>query len=215
MTKGEFIDSIYINISGGKLTDDIHVQRVDIATYLPVALNWAIQKKHREDKRESRIDGIINNKVSSDLTYTYCVTDIKRDCKRDLDYIDLPVPIQALDNNRGLVSMFPVQGGESFRKMDGPNTFQGLDRVLTFPIFWYEQSVGGDRIYIKNLSPTIKEAGVNVQLVPSIPDLGDDDTLPIPAGYEMDVMNICLKWFKEQRYGLKDYDPDNKDDKKQ
>ena len=214
MTKGEFVESIYINISSGKLSDDIHLQRVDISTYLPVAINWAIQKKHREDKRDARMDGIINNNVSADLTYTYHIEDIKKDCKRGLDYVDLPVPIQALDNNRGIVSMFPTKGGESFRKVGGPNHFQYLDRVYGgVTLFWYEQSTEGDRIYIKNLSPSV--TSVNVQLVPSIGDLSDEDTLPIPAGYELDIMNLCIQYFRQQRLGPVNYDPDNKDDKKQ
>ncbi len=212
MTKGELIDSIYINISGGKLSDDVHLQRVDIATYLPVAINWGIQKKHREDKRDAMMDGISHKFVSADLTYTYHVEEIKEDCKRNLKYIDLPVPIQSLDNNRGIVSMFPDYGGESFRKVMGPNHFQGLEVVFSgITIFWLEQSTGGDRIYIKNLSPTV--SSVNLQVVPSIPDLDDDDTLPIPAGYEVDIVNLCIEYFKNQRFGPVDYSPDNRDDK--
>jgi hypothetical protein len=215
MKKGALVDSVYINLSGGKLSDDVHVQREDIATYLPAAISWAIVKKDRMDKREFAIDGILNNSVSADLTHTYCVEEIKEDCKRGLMYIDLPVPIQALDNNRGVVSMFPTKGETSFRKVGGPNHFQGEGMKMALSavtIFWYEKSTDGDKIYIKNLSPFVK--AVNVQLVPSIPELDDDDTLPIPAGMEVEIIDLCIQYFRMQVYGGEaDYIVDNKDDK--
>lgn len=212
MKKGELIESVYLNLSGGKLSDDIHIQREDIETYLPAAISWAIVKKDRIDKRDSMEEGIINNAVTADLTHTYLVDTIKEDSKRGLDYIDLPVPIQSLDNNRGVVSMFPTKGDQSFRKVGGPTHFQGLGIALSaVTLFWYEKTTDGDRIYIKNKSPFVKE--VYVQLVPSIPDLDNDDTLPIPAGMEVEIIDLCIKFFRMQVYGETDYIIDNKDDK--
>lgn len=216
MTKGELVESVYLNVLGGKLSDDVHVQREDIAVYLSSAINFAMTEKIRMDKADSMMDGLVGGTLSTDFLGTYYAAVVK-DEKRNLKYSILPVKIQALTWNSGLQDVFPTQHLDSdefkaFKKVSGPTAFQYLGKVLgSTTVFWQEKIGSEERIYYKNINPFIEE--VAVRAVASAQDLSDDDVLPIPPGMEIRIIDLCINFFRQQRHDLADYISDNKDDK--
>lgn len=209
MTKGEAIESIYINVIGGKLSDDVNIQREDINIYFSAAVNTAIVTKIRLDRREAQQDTLMSKSLSSDYIKTYRLSVVPSNEKiRDV-HIKLPIRTQALDGNAGIQSVSDINRDFFYEKMGSLQQTRGIEDVLP-PFFWHESIDGDEYILIRKASFLVKE--VFVRLVPAIEDLEEDDQLPIPPGMETDIIEMCIAYFRKQRHDGADYKIDDKDD---
>lgn len=188
MTKGQLIDIVINKVSGGKPTDDLMILGVDVAIYIAPAINFAVTKNYYLSKNEGF--GEINGAYLATTVAT-----VQKDTVRDLDFIDLP-NLLPLAVNRGVRHVGNLKGTlqgvwtrQSSRLHD--SFYNGTTRD-TFEMF-----LEGTRVYLRDLSsPTVE---LLVQYVQSMVDLGDDDRLNIPAGQELDIINIIVEFFTGQR----------------
>jgi DNA-binding transcriptional regulator YdaS (Cro superfamily) len=69
MTKGEFIDSVLLAVSGGNLSPDINITRQDIAARLAISLTSAVTGEVEAEKlmaaRMKRVFGVSRYGLSS------------------------------------------------------------------------------------------------------------------------------------------------------
>lgn len=209
-TKGELVEQIYLRVSGGKLSDDVHIQRVDIEPYLAAAINYAMVKEIRIRKREAIMNGEWDSDLDPDFLGTY-YPEIQTDDQRGLRYAELPVKIQSLPGNLGLQEVFPLYGEVNFVKIKGQFEVTGLNRVLKCPIYWFETVGISQRVYFKNLSRAVTK--VAVRAVASIQDLEDEDVVPVPPGMEVEIIDICVGFFTGQRQMPSDMIANNNDEK--
>lgn len=213
MTKAALIDQVLLAVSGGEFSPDVKVDRADIANLLPAAINYAIVMYSRQERKDTIEEikllgsaGGAMGKINQEFFVTKKLTPIKDD-ERDLFYIALPFKIQALPGNRGLDSVFPKQGDGTYIKVASHYEVVGLDGKVCF--FWLEKYDAEQRIYFKNIGFPVCDHFVKV--VVSVDGLADGDELPMPGDFEFQVIELLVKFFREQRDGGADDKPDDKD----
>lgn len=200
MTKGHIIDLVHINVSGGNITDESAIWRVDIEALLPAAVNMALEKQRNI---QLQLEG---DRSMPTAMFSYYQENVRLD---DLSraYVNVPVKFVKLPNDegiRGIRNPYGISGrlmGENFaRQYKYYGCFSG-------DMFWYK--IEGDKIYLKNLDPAIES--LELFGIVEASELSDSDELPIPAGREVDVMGYMEKWFLEQRKIPADRKNDNRD----
>lgn len=199
MTKGELIESIVIQLNGGRLTSDSKIRREDVNVLLAAAINYATIAQYRANKDETG-----DNEFPQDFVSTYPNVEVQVDDDRELSYIDLPTGILSLPKNYGLQSVSAMKGNNLFVQinfMDRQNVSYYANSYADTTLYWLE----GERVYFQNIA-TDK---VLVRLIQSIKELEDDDVLPISAGLEIDVLKIMSEWFSGQKQMPADMKPDN------
>lgn len=213
MTKGEAIDTILVRVSGGVLSDHLTVERADIPPYLSAVIDYVVKMDIDERKnfnlRLFRAQGgrMGSMTLDADLLCTYDV-EVKRDNKRELQYVTLPVKIQSLLGNAGLNESGPIAGLEKYYKIGSRNELE-LDLVGDDTFYYYEKLSDENRVYYVNLDPIVKE--VYVKLATSVTNLDEGAELPIPQGYEKLVIDMCVEFFVAQRREPVDYSNDGID----
>lgn len=193
-TKANLIDLAMIKISGGQLSPDVKVERVDIAAYLPAAVNYAVTKEARIRKREARMDGLLTSfqeAIDPDFVTTHCVK-VLCDDKRDASYIALPKKLQFLPKNAGLKEVSPVQGNTPFHKSSRFSAGYVTSQIGQITTYWFEQYPSEHRVYFSNLSPIVED--VLVHMIASIDDIGENEIVPIPAGMEVEVIDLLVEF---------------------
>lgn len=212
MTKGEMIESIYLNVVGGMPTDDVDVQKAEIAVYLAAAINYEMVADIRNRKREQAALGEWDTGVDTDFLGTI-EEPVLYDDQRGLKYVKLNTRMQSLPGNGGLQDVYPTKGERNFVKMRGPFDAVGLDQVMTQQTLYWFENVGADqRVYFRNISPSVTT--VIIRLITSIQDLDDDDQVPVPPGLEVAIIDRCVQFFTRQREMPDDELANNKDDKR-
>lgn len=199
MKVGEMLDLLIIKLGGGRLTSDTSVRREDLSVYLAPAVNYALLKQYYVTKNEEGVSDF-----PEDFVATFTDVPVQFDSDRDLSYVDLPGEILSMSNNRGLRNVSAMKGADTFIQISlndrsqvayYPNTFAG------YTLFWLE----GQRIYFQNIA-TDK---VLVRMIQSVNELDYEAELPIPAGYEVEVMKLMEEFFTGQRQLPFDNKPDN------
>lgn len=192
------IGQVLLRVSGGKFTSDSSVTFEDVRQYLPAAVNYALNHSYW-------VNVSIDNDHEIPGFFLSEYADIPILSSDGRDYIVLPKKKINIGNNRGIRYMFsgdfvinPAPQGMSnnstWKKMYGD-----------IPLF----SEVHDRVYIIN-----KPAGmdsVTVGAVTDVSELSKLDDLPIPSGYEPQVIDILTKFFTDSRFTPKDYIINGKD----
>lgn len=200
MTPQKIIGQVILAISGGTPTSDIAVKEWDIRSYIPAAVNFALTSSYRASMQEEGDTGLPTNFLSEheDLA-------VLSDSK-DRDYIDVPSKIVSLPSNRGIRYVMDDCGNRYKPVPEGAGMGCYWGKVLG-AIPYYE--LRGKKIYLINKPPLVES--VNVGTVTNVDDVGDDEELPIPAGYEPQVVDIIVALFKDQRFSPRDYIIDGRD----
>jgi len=205
MTKGEAISLILNKVSGGIYGQDIakSIRREDVGTYLVAAINYVIIKQYYTDIANEGERGF-----PDDFIATYQLP-VLTDNSRGLKYVKLEAKPFSTIRNRGLRSVSSLRGFKQFI----PTTAEELQHneyykgSLGDTLYWLE----GGKVFFYNLSTMVDE--VLVRIVTSISDLDDDDNLPIPAGSEVEMLNITEQFFLGQRQLPKDMINNNNPEK--
>lgn len=211
MTKGEAIELVLLRVSGGKLSNDVEVKRIDISTYFESAYNYAVlfdyYERHNLAVQEYRLHGY--NPDSKILAQQLCTLPVSRsrDTVRKLDYFVLPKNLMVLPGNRGLDSIFG-DTESTYVKVNGQDEVIGLDPVGS-GFFWFEKYPDENRVYIKSNSCTDP---LYVRMMISGSDLGLDDDLSVPAGREQMMLDKMAEWFLNERMVPENLIKDNTDD---
>jgi hypothetical protein len=201
MTKGVLIELILQSVAGGVKTQDTgrYVRREDVEAYLAAAINYSLIKAYYINKAEN--EGIFPN----DFIATY-ILDVEEDPIEGVKFVPLPTKILSLPANRGLRSVGPVKGNvqfiqQNFEAQAHDEYYKGSIRNMTgFRLI-------GQRIELVNLSSFVTQ--VKIRQVASIMDMDDEQELPIPAGMEVEVIQICTEFFTGVRALPKDNRPNN------
>lgn len=187
MTKAELIEVVIQKAQGGIVNADTSraVRREDINTMLPAAINFAILQQYRLTQREEGV-----SEIPDSFLATYIET-VAFDSDRELNFITLSKPILGMAKNRGIRSVSSLKG-DTF--IETTLTAKRHDSYYTGStaqnITYY---IEGNKIFIDNLPAVVDK--VMVRAVQSANDLKDDEQVPIPAEYMMNVIDILVNHF--------------------
>jgi hypothetical protein len=208
-TKGELIDQLYIKVTGGQLSPDVNVKRVDIAAYMAQAINNVIVSYIRATKREDE-----DNSSGIDVEFykTYFPT-LLYDNRMDLYYLVLPSRLQQLPSGQGIASVAPTHSRVPFTRVRTMYQPVGFSHVLG-TYYWYEKIAGDtdeERLYFENLGSPIPD--ILLRMIPSFEGMNDNEIVSVPAGLEINILDLANKWFSEQRRMPADMLANNNDEK--
>jgi hypothetical protein len=187
MTKAELTEVVIQKTQGGIVNADTSrvVRREDINTMLPAAINFAILQQYRLTQREEGV-----SEIPDSFLATYIET-VAFDSDRELNFITLSKPILGMAKNRGIRSVSSLKG-DTF--IETTLTAKRHDSYYTGStaqnITYY---IEGNKIFIDNLPAVVDK--VMVRAVQSANDLKDDEQVPIPAEYMMNVIDILVNHF--------------------
>jgi len=195
MTKRELVELVYLKISGGKLSSDVQVERVDLMFYFPVAYNYAIlqdfYERHNLAVLDRREFGFSEGTTSlAQLLTTYQATPIE-DTVRGLKYIELPKNLMVLPGSRGLNSIFGPNPDSQFVIVDGQVDVVGLTPAGA-GFAWYEKYPTGARMYLKGCDCT--DCTLFVRMLADGGSIGLDDEVFLPTGKEMLVIDKMVEF---------------------
>lgn len=189
MKQGEFIDLIMLRVDGGVLLDDGAVQRADIRHYLPVALNVATTQFYYNNKKEE---------LSRDFPACFYAWFPNLPIVRTgtVPFITLPQMALQMPSNQGIRriqdnlgnTFTPVQDGEVSMINYYAEQYPNLRLFLP---------VGLLTIFLYNITKLAQTVNTLIMLDPT--NFNDDTVLPIAAGLEQTVIDICVQHFSGQR----------------
>lgn len=188
MTVGVAIESVLLAVTGGRPSTDSSVLRADIRAYLPVAVNWSMDKTYNLNlSTEGERD------YPSEFYGVY--TDNAIDRSQVIPSITLQKGVAPLKGNAGIRFVYDNCGNyySPLSDADLPNIKYYGDKMLD--MFWYRREQNKLKLY--GINPMIEK--LNYQAITKIEDLSDTDELPLQAGAEDDVLNKCIQWFMNQR----------------
>lgn len=188
MKIGEAIDNVYIALNNMRIGTDSAVYRADIQSYLQVACNATFNQAYADIRAQMLSEGVIEKAIEGNFVKSYTLP-IKTDAdnRQYLELMPMPMPIW---NNKGLVYV----GTRNDQFVEIQEAYLGMQKFLKSfkrDVVSYIQE--NDLIYFENLPIAVKS--IFVRLVPNVFDLTLDDELPIPAGYESQVLERCINWF--------------------
>ena len=209
MTKRELIELVYLNLSGGKLSSDIQVERVDLSFYFPVAYNYAILQDFYERnnlaRQERAEQGLASeNKILGSLLTTFPVVP-QEDTARGLKYVALPSSLMILPGMRGIDSLFGQGMDSMFVLVGGPEDVIGL----TAPgagYAWLE----GEKLYLKGCD--CADCALFLRMMSDGGGIGLDDTVKLPAGREDLVIDKMMEFYMKTRFVPQNIVNENVDD---
>lgn len=212
-TKGELIEQVYLKVTGGQPSQDVNVKRFDIIPFVSAAIQWVLTKEIRQRRREEAQLG----EYSSDVEDTFLGTfffDVQTDEERCLQYIVLENRLQSLPGNGGLKYVSAPNSDYPFQKLLSQWEDVTVGKILStsnITRYWYEKVETEERVYFKNLASIVDK--VMVRMVTSLDTLGEDDLVPLPGGLEIEVLDMAVRFFAEQRNMPDDMINDNNDNK--
>lgn len=200
MIQGVIIDSVLLRVNGGVLTDDGAVQRSDIRAYLPAALNFATTKFYYSNKTQE---------LSRDFPSSFYASfpNLTIDRTNRVPQVILPKLALQMSSNQGIRRIHddlgntftPVQDGEVSMINYYAKSFPNLRLFLPM----------GQIIQLFNITALAQHINAVIMLDPT--EFTDDTELPIAAGLETDVIDLCVQYFTAQRQQPGDVIADTKD----
>jgi hypothetical protein len=211
-TKAELVEQVYLRVSGGKLSTDIKVQRVDIPLYLNAAINYAQTTEIRQRRLENKQLGDIltPNGVDSEFLNTY-VVDISYDTVRGFQSVILPARLQSLPSGDGLQMVGLLHAETPFVRMKHQYEDRHIGAVLSQSTrYWYERIGDTEKLFFKNISPTVTK--VLIHMVAALSSLNDNDLIGIPDSIIPQVIDLTVQFFLGTRQIPADMLNNNADD---
>lgn len=196
MTKGELIDLIILNVSGGNFSPDINITRQDVAARLKgsIAAAIALEQETTKDssyKKSRYAYPDFDIRISPEFFLTYTVEPLYDDVKC-LYYINPPKKIAKTGNS--IDSVYPVAGNVEFIKIR--DSFEVQSMPLLDVTFWYYEESDEERVYLINLPLPV--GTLSIKMMVDVDDLDDDETLPIPTSKIPLVIDELVKYFRMQ-----------------
>lgn len=202
MKIGEIIELAYLKVKGGRPdAGDVNVKRIELRAYLPAAVNFALRKQYYIDKLEGEVS------YPNSFVATYENVEVKKNTNRDLYYIDLPKGVVPLPRDVGVDLVGPMKGDDDFVRITHQYQDKGYSQFISKTRYFIE----GDKVYFKNLSPSTCK--ILLRMLASIDAFDDDAEAPIPAGLEVEVIQIMFECFYGQRKVVEDNIVNHSDEK--
>lgn len=211
-TKAELVEQVYIKVSGGKLSPDVKVQRVDIPLYLNAAINYVLTTEIRQRRLESRQQGDVfqADRVDAEFLNTYIVN-TNYDSLRGFYYADLPARLQSLPSGDGLQTVGLLNSQTPFPRQKNQFADAYIQGVLAgVTRYWYEKIGSIERLYFKNISPTVSQ--VLIIMVAALTSMADNDLVGVPDNLLPQVIDLAVEFFLGTRQLPADMLNNNADD---
>lgn len=192
MKQGAIIETVYNNVTGGRPNTDFSVMRVDIRSALPAAVNYVTVGDYWANLGNEGEREVPNFMITEKEYHSICKD------SRGRDYIDVPDSLINVAGNGGVRYVEDYLGNQYTPRVQGSSN-RYWDKVLNNKQYRYADK----RIYLFNKPVLVDKLIAGLVLDSS--NLKDDDEAPIPAGKEMEVINILTQLFTNQRMGYKDY----------
>lgn len=191
MIKSVFIETAFIALSGGKLSADSRIKRVDIAAYLPVAVNAAILQDFYERRRANQQDlaagDFFATRFDVNESFFQTLTAPIEDFGT-LKKVVLPKKLLSLPFNRGVSSAYQ-DVDFPFVMVSSPNVVAGVPSQT--PFFWQD----GNDIIVKGATC---DDDVTIRMAVDASEIGDEEELPIPPGKEDFAIQNVIRYFSVQ-----------------
>lgn len=187
MTQGELIEVVVQKTQGGIVNSDTSraVRKEDVRVLIPAAINYTIIGQYRLTQKEEGV-----SEIPDSFLATYIET-VAYDSTRKLGVITLSKPILGMAKNRGIRSVSSLSGETFVETTLTAKRHDGYYRGSTAQNINYY--IEGNKIFLINLPLMVTE--VMVRAVQSADKLGMNDELPLPAGYEYNVIEILVNHF--------------------
>lgn len=214
MTIEKAVEQILINVSGGVLSADNSVQRVDILPYLAMAINETIGETFDREFvkmiQAKRAALAFNSMPDYSLFYTATCVVEKEDCQT---FVQLPYKPQTIAGEVRYI-ITPCAGYNNFIKVHGSHTIVGFNDFLPNVMFyWHEYSADGFRVYFS--ADIAANTKVSVQSIVNIEDIPETVEIPGPDDRIKQAIDRATAYFLQQRYGPADPATDAVDTKPQ
>lgn len=186
LTKGELITLCSKGIHG-RMNLDRAVFNAYIEVYLSAAINFAIMKQYYIDYNSegfAELNGAFIG-VFEDVAIQY-------NEKRKVNFLELPAKLAPIPMDRAIQFVGPMENEANQFKLVSQKELSTLIPRLPFTKKTFA-TVEGKTLVLRNLPDVVKKA--LVKMVVSITDLDDDDNVGIPAGGEIEVINIVVEFF--------------------
>lgn len=185
MTKAIFIETVFNRVYGGRPTSDFSVHKADIEAFLPACCNYALMKGYWTQQSEEK-----NRDIPTTFYYTYRSLAVVKEESRKYPHFVLPVKILAMPSNRGLRKVMDHND-----RVYAPLPETGMTDVEYWLNIFSGESfyrIEGNKVYLYNKPSFIDKMAI-LALVET-EHIGDDDELPLPAGTEIDALNMCYEF---------------------
>lgn len=195
MTKEEIIGQALLKISGGEPNDETSVWISELESYLPAAVNKVMLGSYDVNKKQSTLSGInpLFLQVYDNIPVTF-------DSVKKRHFITLSKPVVSFPDTDGLQYVGTVSG-KPFNKFNPDNgTIAAFYWKINDEVTSY--SIEGQKVYLYNHKTL--NTPLMVKQVVHVSSLNDTDEVLLPSGQEIEVIDLLVKFFSEQRAIPKD-----------
>lgn len=149
--------------------------------YLVAAANYVLTKQYYIDYQDGDKD------MNGLFLAVYEDVPVLWNSSRKVFYINLPAKVLALPKDRGLPYIGPL-GNETLQyPIVGQSTISMAGHYFEYSTTSFVQ-IEGEKAILRNHSDIVKS--VMVKMIVDVGALGEDDEVPLPAGSEIEVINL-------------------------
>jgi len=150
--------------------------------YLTAAVNYVLTKQYYLDLKEEG-----DKDMNGLFLAVHEQVDVQWNSTRKKHYIDLPAKVLALPKDRGLPYIGPT-GNETIQyPIVGQSGVSMSGKYFEYSTSSFVQ-IEGSKAILHNHNDIVKQ--VMVKMIQDASALSDDDELPLPAGAEIEVINL-------------------------
>ena len=199
MTKGVLIESAYLNIMGGELSQDANVRREDLNAYLPTAVARAWTQEMFANRAEARAEVSVNGFSSfapgPEFYKEVSITPTKNavTCLYD---VRLPKLLDLPNNWNVLGARSVASYNTDFIRVNSYRDAIGLDGIG--PVFYW---IVNDGISFKaifgELPAPVQDVVFTIAISPEA--LSMTDEVPYPPSVLNTTINMLVAYFRSQR----------------
>jgi len=182
------LDGVQNPVSG-----DNAVKSLYIAKYLSAAINWAWTKQFYTELDSSEMEGL---RELDDLFVGSYEVDVQWDANTEVHYIVLPATPLNLPKGKAIKYIGPLANQKEGYKPIGQSMLAAVSRSLGMSTKRFYLP-GRDRYELINHPASVKK--LMIKMLASVAQLKGTDLIPIPAGMEIDVINMARDWFLGKR----------------
>lgn len=184
ITKSKLGQLVKDALSGGDATANTKYDERLVWEYADIVRNTLIDIELR-----------LTGNISDIFFHGFNNVEVKTDTDRDEKFSDLPSIIAATQDNLGLRQVSPMKDQRQVFAIGTTGdraVFSGLEGELTKRTIVYPEN---QRIYYENISADVTK--VLIKMIPSIADLKDEDSVPVPAMREQQYLETIIQFFQE------------------
>lgn len=198
LTKRQIANQVIHLKSGGSNTGERDRYNIRyIMSFIEPAINYLIQKHFFLWRNEDSYS------VVDEFCTTYNDVPVKFDTVRKLYYSDLPGSLISIPDDRGLrqISYMEGEDGGASHMIRIPsggtgawNELEATD-LMGQKGYWPEPG----KVFYKNLPYELKTDGkVLIKMIVAVPDLGEDDIIPMPGSMELELIETVRRLLDEK-----------------